>query len=78
MAKLIVTIEDDLHQAFRIKCLRERKTMREKITRFIEAEVSGALEMSKETLEEFLAGKAEIEQGRFVTLEQAKKKYGLK
>lgn len=38
MAKLIVTIEDELHQAFRITCLRERKTMREKITQFIEAD----------------------------------------
>lgn len=78
MAKLIVTIENELHQAFRITCLRERKTMREKITRFIEAEVGGVLEMNKETLAEFLAGKTEIEQGAFVTLEQAKKKYRLR
>lgn len=78
MAKLIVTIEDELHQAFRITCLREHKTMREKIARFIEAEVSGVLEMNKETLEEFLTGKTEIEQGTFVTLKQAKKKYRLK
>lgn len=78
MAKLIVTIEDQLHRAFRIKCLQDHQTMREKIARFIEAELSEALEMNKETLEAFLSGKSEIARGEFLTLEQAKKKYRLK
>ena len=75
MAKLIVSIDDELHRAFRIKCLQERKTMKEKISEYIEGELSEVLEMDGHTLKEFLGGKAEIEHGAFITLERAKKKY---
>ncbi len=78
MAKLIVSIEDGLHQAFRIKCLREHSTMKDKIAEFIKNDLGGILEVDEDTLQEFLAGKREIEQGDFMTLEGAKKKFKIK
>lgn len=75
MAKLIVSIDDGLHRAFRIKCLQEGRTMKEKIAEFIKTDLTGVLEMDERTLKEFLEGKAEIKRGEFITFEQAKKKY---
>ena len=79
MAKLIVSVDDKLHQAFRIKCLRENQTMKDKITQFIMNEVGeNVLEMDEETLREFLDGKREIDRGKFITINQAKKKFKIK
>jgi hypothetical protein len=79
MAKLIVSVDDTLHQAFRIKCLRENQTMKDKITQFIMNEVGeNVLEMDEETLREFLDGKREIDHGKFITISQAKKKFKIK
>ena len=79
MAKLIVSVDDKLHQAFRIKCLTERRSMKDKITEYIMNEVGEeALEIDQETLREFLAGKKEIERGKFITLSEAKKKFKIK
>ena len=78
MAKLIVAIDDDLHQAFRIKCFKERRTMKDKITEFLKNDLGGVLEMDKKTLEEHLAGQKEIKRGKYITLEQAKLKFKVK
>jgi hypothetical protein len=75
MSKLIVSIDDKLHQAFRIKCLKEHRTMKDKLTEFISQEVGDLLEMDKKTLRKFLMGKEEIQKNNFITLEEAKKKF---
>lgn len=76
MAKLIVSLDDKLHQAFRIKCLRERQTMKERITRYIMGEVGeDVLKMDEKTFRQFLKGKQEIERGEFITLDEAKKRF---
>jgi hypothetical protein len=79
MAKLIVSVDDKLHQAFRIKCLTERRSMKDKITEYIMNEVGKqVLEMDKETLQAFLTGKKEIQRGEFITLSEAKNKFEIK
>jgi hypothetical protein len=76
MAKLIVSLDDKLHQAFRIKCLRERHTMKEKITEYIMDEVGeDVLKMDEKTFRRFLEGKQQIERGEFITLGEAKKRF---